>query len=286
MDAHAADALVLQGLAQGVCDGNAAVPAAGAADGHHQVHLPLLHIVGDEKVQELCEHVHEGPGLGIAEHEVRNRLVQPREGPEIFHIKGIGQEAHVEDQVRVHRDAVLVAEGHGRDLQLPLLSRPRKEAEHAALQLAQGELGAVEHHVRPGLDGSQQLLLPGHSLLQGDALSRQRVRPAGFLVAPHQGAQVRVHIEDAHGAALHGLQLIQGAEELPEAVPLPHVGDQGHLVIAAVGIQAELGKARHQRNGHIVHAIVIQILQHVRRPALARAGKTGNDEKFHNSLRS
>ena len=167
-----------------------------------------------------------------------------------------------------------------KDAQLPFLPVAGEEGVEPVLQHAERETGAVDHIIRAVLDGGEQLDLPFDGLLDGIAGRGQRMRPAGLLVAPHQRAQLRVHVQDAHGA-VHGLELLNGAQQLPEALALAYVGHEGDLLIAAAGVQAELGKARHELYGHVVHAVVFQILQHVRGAALARAGEPGDDEKFH-----
>ena len=178
---------------------------------------------------------------------------------------------------------MLIAEGHDRHLDLPLLALAREEAKESVLQHAEGKVGAVDDKIRPLLDGGQQLLFPLDRLLDGDAAARQRVGTARLLIPAHKRAHIGVHIQNAHDA-VHGLQIVERAEQLAEAVALAHVGHEGDALIAAVRVHAQLRKARQQRHGHIVHAVVFEVLQDVGRPALPGAGQTGDDQKFHAQL--
>ena len=71
---------------------------------------------------------------------------------------GIGQEADVENQIGLAREAEAVREGHDRDRQ----AGPAVEGEMGAdqaLQIADGEVGAVDDQVRPRAQGIQQQML-------------------------------------------------------------------------------------------------------------------------------
>ena len=176
---------------------------------------------------------------------------------------------------------MLEAEGLHRHVQLPLAALRGEQLKEPALQLAQGEGGAVDNEVRPLADRGKQVDLLAHRVLDGAAALCQRVRASRLLVAPHDGGHVRVHVEDA-AVAVHLLKLVEGFQQLVKAVLGPHIGDQSHLLIAAAGGDAEFGKLRHQGDRHVVHAVIIQILQHVGRTALSRAGEPGDNQEIHN----
>ena len=65
------------------------------------------------------------------------------------------------------------------------------------------------------------------------------------------------------------------------ALALAHVRHERHALIAARAGEAELREAAQQREGQVVHAVVVHVLEYVRRLALARAGHPGNDKKLH-----
>ena len=144
------------------------------------------------------------------------------------------------------------------------------------MQHPQGQVGAVDHIVRPFPDGGKQLHLLIYRGFHRGTPRGQGVGAAALLIAADQGAYIRVHVQNLAVAAPL-LQLVNGIQQLAEAVLLPHVRHQGHLFIAARRGDAQLRKAGHQGDGHIVHAVVVQILQHVGGPALSRAGQAGYD---------
>ena len=178
---------------------------------------------------------------------------------------------------------MFIAERHDSHVNLALFPVWGEEREELVLEHAEGEIRAVDDEVRPFAYRREQIHLLVYGVLDRGAARGERVRAARFLIAPHDGAHVRVHVQDAY-AAVHLLELVNGLEQLPEAVLLAHVRHEGDVFIAPAGGDAELGKARHERDGHIVHAVVVQILHHVRGAALARPGQSGDNQKIHLSL--
>ena len=73
----------------------------------------------------------------------------------------------------------------------------------------------------------------------------------------------------------------QGVDKARYVLALAHVGDEGHALIAPARREAELREPRQQRHGHVVHAVIVHVLQYVRGEALPRPGQTGYYEKFH-----
>ena len=135
-------------------------------------------------------------------------------------------------------------------------------------------VGALTH-------GGEQLALAAHGLRQGAAaLGLQRVRAARLLIAAHDGALRRLNEQNAV-IHTHVCQLVERGKELGEALLTADIRHERDLFIPAARGEAELGKLRQQRRGHIVHAVKIQILQHVGRAALAAAGQPRYDQKFH-----
>src|SRR5918999_1462949 len=118
---------------QVLSDRHRAVPAARAADRHHQVGLALGDVLG-QQVLEQRQHV--GVELlqpPVAAHVVDDPLVEPRQRPQVGLVMRVREEAHVERQVGVARRAVLVAErGEG----------DRQAAGRLALEQLVGDLSA------------------------------------------------------------------------------------------------------------------------------------------------
>ena len=84
----------------------------------------------------------------------------------------VGQEAGVEDEVDVEREAVLVAEGDDARLQ-PGLRLAREQVEQPVAQLVDVELGGVDDHVGLGLHRLEQLPLALDALPHPFALGQR-----------------------------------------------------------------------------------------------------------------
>ena len=117
--------------------------------------------------------------LGHPLKEIDDRLVTPGERPQHRVVVGVGQTAHVEDEVGIHRDAVLEAEGFEQQRDLAA----RLEVHEALHPVAQG----VGRQVA-GIDAlpqfcnlTQQASFLGDAGTDtiGDAICK-RVRPAGL----------------------------------------------------------------------------------------------------------
>jgi hypothetical protein len=106
------------------------------------------------------------------------------------------------------------------------------------------------------------------------------VRPARLLVAAHDGALRRLDEQNAVVHA-HVRELPERGKKLGKALLAADVRHERDLFIPAARGKAQLGKLRQQRRGQVVHAVKVQILQHVGRAALAAAGQARYDQKFH-----
>src|SRR5947207_13487170 len=95
-------------------EGHGAVAPAGASDGHGQVRLALTLVERQQEAQQVAQPGEQLPCLVVAKHELTHLLVPPVERTEPVHEVRVRQEPHVEDEVGVEGDAVLVAEGHQR----------------------------------------------------------------------------------------------------------------------------------------------------------------------------
>ena len=261
----------------------AAVTAAGAADGNGEGELALFNIVWEKEGDHFFELFQKTAGLRMAEDKLRHRTVETGQRTKLVHIEGIGEKTGVKNQIRIERNPVLEAEGHHGDIETALAAFSCKEREKPVLQNAQGHGGAVYNIVCAALDRREELFFLLHRFLGADTLFRQGMGPAGFLVTPDQSREICVHVEDTH-VTVHFAQFFDGIRQFPKAFPIPDIGNEGDLFIAAAGVQTEFGKTGHQSDRQVVDAIIIQVLQHVCGTGLARTGETGDDEKFHQML--
>ena len=108
----------------------------------------------------------------------------------------------------------------------------------------------------------------------------QRVRAVRLLIAAHDGALRRLDEQNAVVHA-HAPKLPERGKQLGKALLTADVRHKRDLFIPSARGKAQLCKLRQQCRGHIVHAVKVQILQHVGRAALAAAGQARYDQKFH-----
>src|SRR5688500_11386266 len=88
-----------------LCDGDAAVPAARAADADREVRLPLAAITRDEEVEQRAEPLEERLPVLRIQHLASNLLVEARLLLEARHEVRIRKETHVDHEVRFARRA-------------------------------------------------------------------------------------------------------------------------------------------------------------------------------------
>ena len=254
----------------------------GAADGDHQGGLPLLHILGQEEGEELLQMPHELRGLPVAEEEGTHRLLQPGALLELGDVVGVGQEAHVKDQVRVDGDAVLKAEGGHRHGHTLLRGAHAEEAEKLPPELGQVQPRGVEDVAGPAADRLQGHPLQLHRLGQGVALPGEGVGVPGLLIPPDD-VLVGGLDEEELVLQVHLGQAVQGLEELVKGLPAPDVRHQGHPAVLAGARpgHAQAGEVGDQGHGHVVHAVEPQVLQEGGGGTFARPGQARDDDEFH-----
>src|SRR5262249_41123470 len=78
-----------------------AMAPARAAQGHREIRLAFPLIQGKEEAEEILDLGEKGPALLEGHHELFHRGVAAVQALEAVHEVGVGQEAHVEDEVRV-----------------------------------------------------------------------------------------------------------------------------------------------------------------------------------------
>ena len=137
-------------------DGDGAVLASGAAEGDGEVALPFLDVMRQQEQEHLGDAVEEFLRLGKVA-DVGGDLGMPAgELAELGDEVGIGQEAHVEDEVGFERDAVLVAEADRRDEQATSGAFALELGLQVGAQLVDVEVGGVESDVGDVADRIEQ----------------------------------------------------------------------------------------------------------------------------------
>ncbi len=183
-------------------------------------------------IKQVIDLFEERERLGLGQDVLAHRLVEPAEGPQLLDPEGVGEEAAVEDQVDVERDAVLVPERDDRGLHVLLLV-VTEGLEDPRAQLVRVQLAGVDHEVGPLAYRLEQLALVGDRLLHTPR--GQRVPAAGALIAADQHLVRRVQEDDPHALA-GGAQLVEHVGQVVEvlrtrvaAAPPDH---QGHTLDA------------------------------------------------------
>ena len=142
-------------------DHDAAMAAAGAADPDRQVRLALAPVRREQQREQAVELVEELGGVGLAEHVVAHLGVGPGERAQLLDPVRVREEAAVEHEVDVERQAVLVAERHDRRLQEVVDRALREELPEPVAQLVDVGVAGVDDEVGVALQPLEQRRVRG-----------------------------------------------------------------------------------------------------------------------------
>src|SRR5215212_11393050 len=267
--------LLLETPGQFFGDGYGAVPAAGAADAEGEVGLAFRSVAGDEEGEEIVRLLQEFLAVFGAKHRFAHGRVVAGEGSEIRVVVRVWQETDIEEGVHVEGGAVFEAEGDEADGH-PVGKGLRKLLETQA-GVERGVVRGVDYEVGHRPDVAQVPPLAAYGF-QDVSVAGCRMGPAALLVAPEERGIVRVDEQDAVLPALrplHGLQV--PLELLPEVAPPPDVHDHDQPVGASIPLSRRLHDRRDHARRQIVYTKIPRVLESLKRIALARPGKPGND---------
>src|SRR3989442_9578996 len=254
----------------------------GAPDRHGQIALALAYVLRDEKGQEIDD--------ATVELEVlRNRLqvgpdfgVQPALAPEPLHEERVRQEARVEQQVGLRRQAVLVTEGDDRDVHRLVTGLRREVVLDVTPQLVHVEVAAVDDEVSALTERLEGLTFAADPFLERSP-RRQRVRAAGLREAADQGVIVRLEEDEADPAALGAAQGVEHRGKFLQKRALADVHDQrGARDVGPAG--AQVGEHGDERHGKVVDAKVPQVFEGPDRQGLPRPRKTRDRHDLEGAL--
>ena len=260
-------------LRQGPGHGHGPVVAAGAAHRDDENGLPFLGVKGQGIGEQVFQALHVPLRLGEGENVVIDLGVHAGLSAQGVHVVGIRQEADVQHQIGLQREAIFIAEGADADAHAALLSLGVEDAQELAPELRRGEIRGVDDPIRLPPDGLHEPPLPADGLLQRAAVSLQGMETAGLLVAVDDSLRRGFQEKEAAGD-LHGPELRQHVGEFRLGLGRPHIINQGHPVIAAShAAGAELRELQHHPRRHVIHDIKAHILQIGGGFALSRTGK-------------
>ncbi len=251
---------------------------AGTADGDRQMRLALGDVLGDQEVQQRPEPLVEGLELAVARHVLDDLRIEARQRPQLGFPVRVGQEAHVEHDVAVARQPVLVAERRQRHRELGAPLARQELVRDAAAQRGCRDPARVEHEIGAFPDVLQRVALGRDAL--GDRPRRaQRVAPAGLLVAPEQ--RVLVGVEEQHPVrdAARG-EIVELRAEGHEQLARADVGDDGGATYLGALVDEDVDEAADHLGRQVVDAEVAVVLEDVHRRRLAGSGEAGDHDEI------
>ena len=193
---------------------------------------------------------------------------------------GFGQEAHVEQQVRVHRDAVLEPEAQDRDHQLRARRAAARDAGERVPQLVHGHRPTCRRRGRPCSRMRAHRLALFADAFDRRPVRRQRMRPPRLAEAPHQRRARRPRGRSAPGSGRASSSAAGRSPGTPSSI-LP---SRTSTTTAARAISlparsvssASIGSSVDRQ---VVDAEVAEILERADRLRLARARQAGEDDE-------
>ncbi len=172
---------------------------------------------------------------------------------------GIGQEAHIHDDVGVDGQAVLVAEALDCDLEALRVAVVVERAKQLGLQLVDVQVAGVDDQIGRSLHRFEALTLDFDGLHEPVSLVVQWVLAAGGVVALDEHRGGRVEVEQAHPVPV-GAQ----SGHLRQQLEVLASGHQGELVDATARTAHQLDDGVHQRHGQVVDHVPAEVLHHSR----------------------
>ena len=254
--------------------------AAGAPDGHCQIAalvvLERRQPVGNEGVDLRHHLVH----FGLRAQVFGHRGVAPAHRPQLANVVRVGQDAHVEDEVGVERDAVFERKALEHQRQPARVGA--HQVAHPDTQLRRAQLTRVEHGGRFA-HFSEQLALELDCVDQGApaigrlvflaparravvSLVRQGVRAPGLGKAAHQrvGARIEEQRTDRHTLVA---QLRHQGQEVRQGSRAARVHSDGDAALRALVLEPQ--ELAQQFGRQVVDAEKPRILQRMQRHRLA-----------------
>src|SRR3954451_8443202 len=155
----------------------APVPSTGAADADREVRLALADVRGEQQREQVAQLVEERVRLRLRHHVLADRGVGAALRSQVLDPVRVRQEAAVEHEVDVERQAVLVAERHDAGLERGGAVALAEAGAEAVAQLVDVEVAGVDDEVGAPLELVEQLALRGDAV--GHAVvGRERVLAA------------------------------------------------------------------------------------------------------------
>ena len=249
--------------------------AARAAQRYVEARFPFFLVEGDQELHHAEQLLQESLAFLPPHDVVLNLLILPGEVLQLLDEIGIGQEAHVQHEIRLGGKPVPVAEGHEIDHE-PLLRRGGHDVPlDDLLELMDVERRGVDDLVGHLPQSRELFPFQGDPFHDGPAFA-QGVRAPGFLKTPQERVVTGIEKENLDPVPL----LFERGEDLRvffQEIALPQVHHQRDLADLAGRVGLHLEEFGQERHGKVVHAEEAHILQGAKGRALAGAGHAGDD---------
>src|SRR5262245_4536969 len=252
-----------------------AMATARAADGDRQVALALVLVARQregEQRQDVCEKLLR---VGAFQHVRGHVRIHSGLGTQLLDEERVRQEAAVEHQVGVDREAVLVPERDQGDRQRAGVGR-LEELSQRGPQLVHGEHARVDDARRLAAQLAQRFALAPDAVGDRAAL-RGGMRTPGLAEAPHQHVVTGLEIDDLRLRTCRA-QLVEDVREVAQETALPDVNPERHTADILARALPQLDESRQQRDREIVDAVEAQVLEDLQRRALTRPRQTRDDD--------
>src|SRR2546425_2408487 len=257
-------------LRQFIRQDHRAVFTSRAPQRHGQMRLALFHVLRQEIIHQRGQMAHKLFRRWRAEHKTPDLRAVPGQGTQRFVVVRVRQEPHVEHEIGVERDAILIPKREHGDGQRGRVRSPHERVHDGVPQFSHAQCRRIDDLICFLFHRLQPAPLRTDAVHDAAGLG-QRVLPTGLLEAADQhvigGIEKQNDIVQAHR-----LEMAQRGEEIVEELTPAHVDGQGGAPYAALGLQTEFGELGQQRRGQVVHAEEAEVLKHLHRVRLAGAG--------------
>ena len=106
-----------------------------AADGDDKIRLAFVHVVWQQKGQQILGLLEKILRLLVLEDEIPHRLIEPCKRFEFRNVIRVRQKPHVENQVRIQRQTVFEAEGQNCHMHRPFAHAARDKVNEFSAEL-------------------------------------------------------------------------------------------------------------------------------------------------------
>ena len=207
-----------------------------------------------------------------------HRLVLARQRRQVGHEEGVGQEAHVEHDVGLGRDAVLEAERQQRDRQVAL----------AAPVALLDERPQHVHGERARVDQRVGLLRRPASVCRSAAMpARMSVSDSGCRRRVSEKRRMRISSEASRNSTSTVCPALRRSAKidwpLRRGTRRPARRCPARPGRCRARLARQLDELRHQRQRQVVDRVEAEVLEGAQRRRLARARDAGDDDQPHST---